>query len=200
MDRVAQRDLKILTAIGAEQRVTQRGLAKNLGVALGLTNLYLKRLARKGFIKITTIPPNRIGYLLTPQGFAEKTRLTYEYLSHSLQLYRGTRDALREALRPLAADASKRVALYGSGEAAELAYLTLREMGVDPVVVFADSGQAEFLGIPVRSTADVDDSLDRVIVAAFGPTDPARLEALVGRVPREKLIFLGQAPPDKGQG
>ena len=73
MDQVSQRDLKILTEISERQDITQRGLSKSLG----LTHLYLKGLARKGYIKITTIPPNRLKYLLTPQGLSEKSRLTY---------------------------------------------------------------------------------------------------------------------------
>ena len=77
MDLEAQRDLAILNEIEGGAEVTQRGLAGKLGIALGLTNLYLKRLARKGYIKVTTIPRNRVKYLVTPKGFAEKTRLTY---------------------------------------------------------------------------------------------------------------------------
>ena len=126
MDPAAQRDLKILTAIEAGRDVTQRGLAKSLDIALGLANLYLTRLARKGYIKITTIPPNRLRYLVTPQGIAEKTRLTYEFMSHSLRVYREARQALHAALQPLTEDGAKRVALHGIGEATELAYLTVR--------------------------------------------------------------------------
>src|SRR5207247_10150302 len=50
------RDLEILTAIGEGHPLTQRVLAQRLGVALGLTNLYLKRLAQKGLIKIAEFP------------------------------------------------------------------------------------------------------------------------------------------------
>ena len=102
MERGAQRDLEILGTIAQGGPLTQRSLAQKLGIALGLTNLYLKRLARKGFIKLSAVPPNRIKYYLTPKGFTEKARLTYQYLEYSLQLYRQTRSALREALDPLA--------------------------------------------------------------------------------------------------
>lgn len=77
MDQVSQLDLKILTEIAERKDVTQRSLSFSLGIALGLTNLYLKRLTRKGYIKLTTIPPNRIKYLSTPKGITQKTRLTF---------------------------------------------------------------------------------------------------------------------------
>ena len=62
MDIEAHRDLKLLEAVEADSRVTQRTLATKLGIALGLTNIYLKRLVRKGFIKCVNVRPNRISY------------------------------------------------------------------------------------------------------------------------------------------
>jgi hypothetical protein len=197
MDPAAQRDLKILTAIEDGRDVTQRGLAKNLDIALGLANLYLKRLARKGYIKITTIPPNRLRYLVTPQGIAEKTRLTYEFMSHSLRVYRESRQALHAVLRPLAEDGAKRVALYGVGEATELAYLTVRELGLDPVAVYADVERATFFDVPVRPVAEVaHGDFDRLVVVALGAAPDPGLAAIARAVPRYKLIVLGQAALD----
>src|SRR5438093_5729239 len=151
MERSTERELEILTAIGEGRPLTQRALAQRLGIALGLTNLYLKRLAKKGSIKITEFPRRpaarkRLRYLLTPRGIAEKTRLTYEHIGYSLALYRRTRQTLRDALGSLPANGLKRVALYGTGEAAELAYLTLREFDLEPVGVFTADGGGQFLG------------------------------------------------------
>ena len=72
------RELHLLEALHGDQRITQRRLSTKLGIALGLTNLYLKRLVRKGYVKCVTVPHNRMRYLVTPRGIAEKTRLTYE--------------------------------------------------------------------------------------------------------------------------
>ena len=77
--------LGVLNAIHENAKVTQRSVANDLGIALGLANAYLKRCAKKGLIKIQQIPANRYAYYLTPKGFAEKTRLTTEYLSRSLR-------------------------------------------------------------------------------------------------------------------
>jgi len=193
--QAAQRDLKILTEIAARDDVTQRGLSESLGVALGLTNLYLKRLTRKGYVKITTIPTNRLKYLLTPRGIAQKTRLTYEYMSFSLVLYRETRQRLREALQPIASAGPKRVALCGTGEAAELTYLTLKELGLDAIAVFADTKASTFLDLPVRPLRELASAeVDRVVVVTFNAND--RLVEQVTRLglPRAKLIVLGERP------
>ena len=130
------RDLIILNAIGDNERLTQRHLARELGMAVSLANLYLRRLALKGFIRIINVRPNRLRYLLTPKGVAEKTHLTYTCMSRTFERYREARKSLREALRPLSEDGHKRIAFYGTGEAAEVAYLCLKETGLDLSAVF----------------------------------------------------------------
>ena len=141
-----QRDLQLLTEIESNEVLTQRGLAKRLGIALGLTNLYLKRLVKKGYVKVVNIQKNRIRYLITPQGIAEKSRLTIEYMQYSLQLYSQARGVLRARFGSLAAQGRKRMVFYGVGEAAELAYLCAREVDLDLVgVVDAAKAGERFL-------------------------------------------------------
>ena len=60
MDIEEHRDLKLLEALEQDSRVTQRSLASKLGIALGLTNIYLKRLVRKGYIKCVNVRSNRL--------------------------------------------------------------------------------------------------------------------------------------------
>lgn len=171
-DRQLERDLRILSAVGEGRPLTQRALAERLGVALGLANLYLKRLGRKGLIKVVEFPSKpsarkRLRYLLTPKGLAAKTRLTYEYVGRSVELYRLARETLREALADLPRNGGG-VALYGDGEAAELAYLTLKELGLEPVGVFARAPRGVFLGMPVRDARELATlPVERIILATF---------------------------------
>ncbi len=206
MERRVERDLEILIAIGEGRPLTQRALAQRLGVALGLANLYLKRLARKGLIKITEFPRKpatrkRLRYVVTPKGLAEKARLTYAYMNYSLAIYRRTRETLRETLSHLHGNGMKRIALYGLGEAAELAYITLREFGLEPVGIFADLPEGPFLGFSVRPLAELSpDDVDSVIVATFDRPEP-HLSALrqLG-FPAGKLLTLRRPVPPAGQG
>ena len=87
--------LGLLSAVGDETRHSQRSLASELGIALGLTNAYLRRCVRKGLIKVSGAPANRYAYYLTPKGFTEKSRLTAKYLSKSLRFFF---DALQKSL------------------------------------------------------------------------------------------------------
>lgn len=201
MDAGSRRDLEILTALAEGPPVTQRALARRLGIALGLTNLYLKRLARKGCLKIATIPPARVRYLLTPRGVAEKVRLTYEFMDYSLRLYREARQALREALAEAAREPGARVALVGTGEAAELAYVTLRELGLEPAAVFDRAPSGTFLGLVVRPLLALDPgAFDRVVVATFADAaaDLAELRRR-GWAPGRLLTLRSAGAPSLGR-
>jgi DNA-binding Lrp family transcriptional regulator len=192
MDIESHRDLKLLEAVEADSRITQRSLANRLGIALGLTNIYLKRLVRKGYIKCVNVQSNRISYLITPRGIAEKARLTYEFMDYSLHLYSEVRQHLRTVLQECAA-AHRRVAIYGRGEAAELAYLSLKEFGMEPVAVFDTDGGADFLGMRVLPLRDhVGIVYDLMIVATLERSGP-QVGALVSDgVPADKLFPLRQ--------
>jgi DNA-binding MarR family transcriptional regulator len=197
LERQQERNLEILTAIGEGAPVTQRALAQQLGVALGLANLCLKRLTSKGLIKVMEFPAKpsarkRLRYVLTPKGAAEKTRLSYEYMAYSLRLFRRTRGNLRETMAArVHGDGMKRFALCGVGEAAELAYLTLREFRLEPVGVFDREAGGQFLGFPVRPLAELaGEEVDGVIVATFDR--PEQRVAELGRlgVPAGKCLTL----------
>jgi len=201
MDRHDARQLEILTAIGEGRPLSQRALAERVGIALGLVNLYLRRLSRKGYVKITEFPTKpaarkRLRYLLTAKGLTEKSRLTYEHMLYSLHLFRRTRETLRASLALMAGRGMKRVALYGPGEAAELAYLTLKEFGLEPIGVFAATAGGEFLGFPVQAAAALrSEDLDAVIVATFDRPQ-AEVAALVRQgIPAAKCLTLRRLAP-----
>jgi DNA-binding MarR family transcriptional regulator len=127
MDVHEIRILKLLEAIEHHETPSQRDLAKALGVSLGLVNAFVRRLAKKGYFKITHLPRNRIRYILTPKGVAEKSRLTYAYIRLSYQYYRDARHRIRTLFRNLLNQDIISVAFYGTGDLAEIAYLSLQE-------------------------------------------------------------------------
>jgi DNA-binding Lrp family transcriptional regulator len=197
MDIEAHRDLKLLEAVEEDSRVTQRSLATRLGIALGLTNVYLKRLVRKGYIKCVNVQSNRITYLITPRGIAEKARLTYEFMDYSLHLYGEVRQHLRAVLQDCAAS-NKHVAIYGRGEAAELAYLSLKECGLEPVAIFDVEGGHHFLGIPVRPISEYHDvNFDLMIVATLESSGQKVAALIRDGVPADKLFPLRREFPPK---
>lgn len=186
------RELQVLEEISAKSDVTQRGLAKELGVALGLTNLLLYRLAKKGYIKVINLQRNRLSYLITPQGLAEKSRLTCEYLEYSLQFYRQIRRFLIESLTPLTRAGFRDILLYGTGEVAEIAYLTMQEMNLNLVgVLDGETDRKKFLGSPVISFADLPFiTFDRIVITSFESRAHVHAKLLRLGIPGEKMIVI----------
>ena len=142
--------LGVLNAIEGNSALTQRSVARDLGIALGLANAYLKRAARKGWIKIQQVPPNRYAYYLTPKGFAEKSRLTAQYLSISFNFFRHARQQCAALFAECAARGWRRIALAGAGDLAEIAALCAPEQKIE-IAGIIDRAQAggTFAGLRV---------------------------------------------------
>ena len=190
-DVEAGRNLHALEAIADDDLITQRALANRLGIALGLTNIYLKRLIRKGYVKCVHLQSNRLRYLLTPQGITEKTRLTYEFMQYSLDLYSQVRSHLRTMLESCALENRRRVAVYGTGEAAELTYLSIAELELELVAVFDGSSGGTFLGQPIRDIETHGQvTFDLLLVPALDNSEPI-VQRLVGLgIKRDLLVTL----------
>jgi DNA-binding MarR family transcriptional regulator len=157
MDQHDEITLGVLTAVESSEELTQRKIAQSLGIALGLANAYLKRCVRKGLIKIEQIPMRRYAYYLTPYGFAEKSRLTAEYLAVSFDFFRQARRECAALLAYAKRRNWQRVGLIGAGELAEVAVLSAGEMeiSIELIVDWQRAGQ-KCAGKPVISEFDPD--------------------------------------------
>ncbi len=126
----ARQDLHILENIEKNPEITQADLAAQLGVAVGSVNWYLKRLVKKGYVKVTRMQRRRLRYLITPQGISEKTRLTGSFMQASLKWYRKTRSASKAFLAEIKEAGYDTVCIEGDGDLAEVVYLSCLEADV----------------------------------------------------------------------
>jgi DNA-binding MarR family transcriptional regulator len=192
MDKTDIRTLKILEEIDNDHTPSQRDLSKKLNMSLGLVNSFVKRLANKGYFKINNIPKNRVKYILTPKGAAEKTRLTYQYIQYSFQFYRNARKQLHKLFKHLMAQGVRRVVFYGTGDFAEIAFISLQETSIQMLAVVDDNNMGEkFLGGIVKDP-DVLYSLsfDRILITSMISKDNVLEKLLEKGIPRSKLIMM----------
>lgn len=160
MPNHALHEHRILKSLETGLPLTQRSLSKELGIALGLTNLLMRRLAKKGWIRIRHVKRNRILYLITPSGIAAKSTLTREYIRQSVRFYRETRDRIRERLAVLCAELKSTgeptaIVFYGVGEVAEIAYVCLQETPLELVAVVDAGYTRPFFSVGVHPPADL---------------------------------------------
>ena len=184
--------LGLLESVGRGGENTQRRLASELGVALGLVNAYLKRCINKGFIKVRDAPPRRYAYYLTPNGFAEKSRLTIEYLSYSFSLFRQAKKDCAAVLVAAKARGISRVVILGASDLAEIGAICALDLDLTIVaVVDPQSDVVRFVGIPVvRSFEAVDGSADAVLVADIKATR-ATIDEAIARYGAEGVLIPG---------
>jgi DNA-binding Lrp family transcriptional regulator len=195
MDKEERYTLEILNRIEENCRVTQPEIARHLGISLGLANSFIKRIARKGYIKLTTIQRDRAKYLITPQGIAAKSRLTIKYLQYSLNFYKQAKDTIAQVYAQLEKEGVKNIVFYGVGELAEIAYILLQQykMKLTGVIDEQTAGKL-FLKQRVGTIGDLKSLIyDKVIVTVFEPADEIIVKFKAVAIPEDKILILKEA-------
>lgn len=93
-----EKEFSLIQELVKHPEKTQRELSESVGFSLGMTNLLLKRLARKGYIKAKQLTWNKTQYLLTFKGAMEKSRKSCAYAMHTWQQARKITLAIQDAV------------------------------------------------------------------------------------------------------
>ena len=84
--------MKVLRVLEKHPELSQRQLAREMGISLGKTHYILSSLIDVGLVKVDSFKrsDNKLGYayLLTPRGFAEKAKVTKRFLSRKQREYK----------------------------------------------------------------------------------------------------------------
>jgi hypothetical protein len=191
MDRSAFHELEILKQVEQSSRLNNRMAARKLGASVKLAHATLKKMVAKGLLHVKKEHARRWDYFVTPQGLAEKGRLTIEFLEFSFQFYREARRRSAQLCRDLSERGIKRVAFLGAGEMAEIAYLGVVEWRLHLEDVFDSErvGQ-KFMGVPIRPVAELSDSnSNRVIVCVYNKVHPMTTDFLPEGVKRDRRML-----------
>ena len=182
------RTLGVLSAVEADSRVTQRSLASELGIALGLTNSYFKKCIDKGLVKIKQVPANRYAYYLTPRGFSEKSRLTTEYFKTSFSFYRRAKKDLTNIMLACLEKNIINIILSDQSELAEIALIISFNTNINIVGIIGKSSNKNINGIPIKAEIKFFKEFDKVILTNIDDSK-SRYEELSKVVPIDKIII-----------
>jgi DNA-binding MarR family transcriptional regulator len=179
---------------------SQRRIADELGIALGLVNVYVKRCVKKGFVKVGQAPARRYAYYLTPKGFAEKSRLTVQFLSDSFSFFRQARADCTQSFVAAKQRNLQWLALCGKSDLAEVAILSAADSGVTIVAIVHDNAATkQYVGKPVVSRyEDITEAFDAVMITDL--VDARRsFDDAVRRFSAERVLvprLLGLSVPE----
>jgi len=197
------KELQLLTEVEDAPDITQRELSSKLGIALGLTNTLVRNLTQKGYLRVAQASWKRRLYTLTPEGFSHKFRLITNYVSRFVDDYKSVRQTLRNQLDPLSLHAESSVAIYGTGEFAELVYIGLREIGIEEIDVFegANPNGSKFLGIPVQDVSGLNsEQYDWVLIAQLSGKESTRTQLQELGIAKDRLITFFENGQMNGGG
>ena len=173
--------LGLLDAVEQDRAQSQRLLASELGIALGLVNAYLKRCIKKGLVKVRSAPARRYAYYLTPQGFAEKSRLTVDYLSYSFSFFRQAKTDCSALFKSCVRPRCRKVAARGPDRSCSRSRLFVRWSMESrlPASCRRALHKQEFIGLPVFENFDaVSGPFDAVLITdVLKPREPAKLRS-----------------------
>lgn len=148
------RNLQLLEEISNNSNISQRMLSQKIGLALGATNFCLKKMVRKGYIKIKGINHKRISYYLTPAGISEKTKLAYFFVEYTVQHYRNLKRNLSSKLNMISQEGIRRIVFYGADEIIEIIFAALHETNLELVGIIDDKKDKQgkrFFGFTVQN-------------------------------------------------
>lgn len=193
---------QILQAIASGQPITQRALSSDLGVALGLTNLLIRRLVAKGYVRLSRMGTRHVRYLMTPTGWDALGRATRMSLENTVRLYTQTREEIRSTLTyvsqrcPRDGSGAKRVVFYGAGDVAEIAYVSLQGTDLTLVGVVDDYRTGRFFGVPISSPDGLGSGAlgstgyGHLIVTSIRHANEIRTRLETRAVPADRVSFL----------
>lgn len=184
-------ELEILKHVEATPRLNNRMAASKLGCSVKLAHALLSKMVDKGLLHVTKHHARRWDYFLTPRGIAEKARITYEFIDFSMQFYHEARRESSRVCRNIAESGRKTVSFLGDGELAEIAYLGVKEWGLELKEVYGEE-KKEFLGHKVLPYDSADSSSsDALIVCLYDKTKPMRPDYLPnGLAKNSKMIWV----------
>jgi DNA-binding MarR family transcriptional regulator len=142
------RELSLLEQIESDPDVTQATLATQLGVAVGTVNWHIKRLIAKGYVKVKRAERRKLLYIITPEGIAQRARLTVDFVEQQFLLYRNTRNRVKEYIDKIRAAGLDKVRIVGEGDVADICRLTCIEQHLN-VVTDSNAPALEVVGLKV---------------------------------------------------
>ena len=125
---ISEKEFEVINLIASDASSTQRELALQTKMSLGMVNILLKRLVTKGYLRIRQLNRKKVEYLLTPAGFKEKLQKTYHYTLKTLESLGTIRSEIKRLLEVKLSPEIKRILVIGEGDLADLAVLALQEL------------------------------------------------------------------------
>ena len=130
-DPLNEREFELINIVGAELATNQRDVSRHLNLSLGMTNMLIRRLIAKGYIRISQLNQKKVKYLLTPKGFSEKMRKSIKYTIKTISSIGLIKNCLKEVLSKQYAQGERKFYILGESDFAALVEIVLKESNLN---------------------------------------------------------------------
>ena len=183
------RELAILEKLENNGHLTQRDLSKEVGIALGLVNHLLRKMVKKGWIKIKNIDAKKIRYLITPEGAMEKSSLLYKRVESTIHFYLDAKRVIKGKVEHLKGDGVKSVSIYGINHISEVLFIVLKELGLELTSVVEEKKEGEeWFGYNVIGMEEFVENKDSVLI--FASFDKSEIDRFCKEYEDVKVVVL----------
>jgi len=183
------RELEILERLENNGHLTQRDLSKDVGIALGLVNHLLKKMVKKGWIKIKNIDAKKIRYLITPEGAREKSSLLYRRVEGTIHFYLEAKRVIKDKIIHLKNEGIEDVSIYGINHISEVLFIVLKELGLElDSVVEGERVGEEWFGYSIIGMEEFTENKDRVLI--FASFDQSEIDCFCKEYEDVKIVSL----------
>lgn len=149
MSNVTQKEFKVIEAIAENSDITQRDIAGKSGMSLGLANILINRLIKKGYLKAKKLNARKISYMVTPKGLKQKARRSYRFMKKNFSVILKLRQLIEDYARKKYTKGSRTFIVTGAGELADITELVLKSLDLEDVQIKRKlkSGKTEEEGV-----------------------------------------------------
>lgn len=142
-----EREFELINIIGAQLSLSQRDLSEHLNQSLGNTNMLLRRLISKGYIRMRQLNKRKVEYILTPKGFAEKMRKSVRYTLKTIHSIGIIKENLKPIMISLFEKGERNFIVLGKSDFAMLVEMVFSEMNFSGYhIQYVDELPATFNG------------------------------------------------------
>lgn len=155
-DTLNEREFELVNIVGAKIGSNQRDLSRHMDLSLGMTNMLIRRLITKGYIRIKQLNKRKVEYILTPRGLSEKMRKSVKYTLKTINSIGLIKNRLHKILSELYAKGERKFAIFGRSDLALLVEIVLKEVCVNghEVLHIQNPAQERINGILLICTED----------------------------------------------
>jgi|SRR3989339_531075 len=151
---ISEKEFAIIREISSSHLPDQRTIANRTGISLGLTNLIIKRLITKGYIKAKQLNRKKIQYMLTPKGFSEKAKKSYNFTLKTIALLRFVQEHIQKLLENEDKNGTREFIIQGSNELADITESLLRNLNKPDIRVYRNSSTEKAIFVTCVNSKD----------------------------------------------